>query len=315
MFLPKNEFSNQREINTSILRYEFDIKEGQRINVNVYPDTTCWLKDHQYTYNEPMLTNNYSHPAFDNHPVVGINYHQAKAYCHWLEKQINYKYRNTPYEFKVDLPTAYQWQWMAWNEEGKRNKNIIDKDWNPDLMMTYKDDNAAVRKARRPNDYIEGNFVNDGSLYTHSVNAELGNPRKTGIFRRNKKKFNQGNIFQNIDVNGVAGIGGNVSEWMRENYTDNWKVAFERYIKYLEQDKSMPDIVKQIALYYNEQHAKDGDENTKGQLVYGANWLDERYNIQTGKNKAGIFAKTFIARNESYSTLGFRYVIEIIMRE
>lgn len=312
--IDSNRFSISKAMKSEMLIYNYKSKNGELNSVKVYPDTNSWVNDYPLAYNEPMLHYYFSHPSYDNFPVVGITYHQAKAYCHWLEKQINFKYRDSPYEFNVDLPTAYQWHWMAWNEAGKRNKNIVDEDWNADLMMKYKEDDAAVRKARRPNDYIQGNFYNDGSLYTHPVYSSLGNPQRRGIFRRAKRNTLKGDYIQNIDVNGIAGMGGNVSEWMRENYTDNWKIAFERYINYLEQDKSTPDVVKQIALYYNEKHAKDGDENTKGQLVYGANWLDERYNVQTGKNKAGIFAKTFVARNQAYSTLGFRYVIEVSLK-
>ncbi|MDD5509038.1 MAG: SUMF1/EgtB/PvdO family nonheme iron enzyme, partial [Bacteroidales bacterium] len=38
--------------------------------INIYPDTLVWIKDYAYSYNEAATQRYFSHPAYDNYPVV-----------------------------------------------------------------------------------------------------------------------------------------------------------------------------------------------------------------------------------------------------
>ena len=49
--------------------------------IEIYPDTTVWIKDFIYSYNEPMHNEYFSHPAFQDYPVVGISWLQAVAFA------------------------------------------------------------------------------------------------------------------------------------------------------------------------------------------------------------------------------------------
>jgi len=70
-------------------------KKGERTDfiteqeVMVYPDTTVWIKDFNYSYNEPMHNDYFSHTAYDNYPVVGVTWGQAKAFANWRTKYLN----------------------------------------------------------------------------------------------------------------------------------------------------------------------------------------------------------------------------------
>ena len=48
--------------------------------LEIYPDTTVWIKDFNYSYNEPMHNDYFSHPAYQDYPVVGVSWKQAVAF-------------------------------------------------------------------------------------------------------------------------------------------------------------------------------------------------------------------------------------------
>ena len=79
--------------------------------VKVYPDTLCWLKDLTYAYNEPFVREYFSHIGYDNYPVVGVNWHQAQAFCNWRTQ-----YFNSNAGVRVQawrLPNEVEWEFAA----------------------------------------------------------------------------------------------------------------------------------------------------------------------------------------------------------
>lgn len=51
------------------------------------PDQTIWREE--LAYNEPYLQNYFTHPAFDQYPVVGVTWEQAMDYCAWRTDRVN----------------------------------------------------------------------------------------------------------------------------------------------------------------------------------------------------------------------------------
>jgi formylglycine-generating enzyme required for sulfatase activity len=56
--------------------------------INVYPDTLCWIADYAYSFNDPLTEKYFWHPAYDNYPVVGVNWRQARAFSVWRTNYI-----------------------------------------------------------------------------------------------------------------------------------------------------------------------------------------------------------------------------------
>lgn len=73
------------------------------------PDTTVWDE-----LNKAYTTHYYSHPAYNNYPVVGISYEQAVAYCKWRTDRVKQLFKpSDAKDFIYRLPTKAEWEKVA----------------------------------------------------------------------------------------------------------------------------------------------------------------------------------------------------------
>jgi formylglycine-generating enzyme required for sulfatase activity len=59
-----------------------------------------------YLWDEPAWT-------LDNHPVVGVTWYEAEAFCNWLNEQLHWP------PGMIRLPTEAEWEWAARGPEGR----------------------------------------------------------------------------------------------------------------------------------------------------------------------------------------------------
>ncbi|MFA5540421.1 MAG: SUMF1/EgtB/PvdO family nonheme iron enzyme [Bacteroidales bacterium] len=83
--------------------------------INVYPDTLCWVHDYAYSYNDNLTRSYFSHVVYDNYPVVGVTYRQAKAFSVWRTLMMNNYLEANSYSRMEDfrLPTEAEWEYAA----------------------------------------------------------------------------------------------------------------------------------------------------------------------------------------------------------
>lgn len=153
--------------NAGKARSKFIVKK----DVPIYPDTLCWIRDFAYSYNEPMTKRYFSHPAFGNYPVVGVNWKQATAFCEWrthfLNAFLDSKKRTQESDFR--LPTEAQWEYAS---RGGRSQSMFP--WGNYYLRNKKGCLMANFKPGR------GNYPEDGGFYT--VRADAYWPNDFGLY-------------------------------------------------------------------------------------------------------------------------------------
>ena len=86
-------------------------------SLNIYPDETCWSTDLTNASVDMYVENYFKAPPFDDYPVVGVNWMQARAYAYWRTLTAT-TYYNMPdymkyYSFSYNLPSEAQWIYAA----------------------------------------------------------------------------------------------------------------------------------------------------------------------------------------------------------
>lgn len=201
-FAGADAFKGIQELDTRKFVYEWEWKDWQlaahskgikRSNIihkektNVYPDTLCWIRDFTYSYNEPLTRNYFSHPAFDDYPVVGINWNQARAFCYWRTLLWNsYKAEDEPNSEEFRLPLESEWEWAS-----RGGNEIAMYPWGSYYLRNAKGCLLANFKPGR------GNYPEDGGM--HTVKADAYFPNEYGLYN----------------------MSGNVAEWTETAYRDN----------------------------------------------------------------------------------------------
>lgn len=193
-------YNGQRMKDVSKFKYSFktlDIdaaarSRGDRTNyienfeVEVYPDTTVWIKDFNYSYNEPMHNDYFNHTAYDNYPVVGVDWNQARAFCDWRTQYLN-NFRRSRKDLALAndfrLPSEAEWEYAA--------RGGLESGTYPWGGPYAKDDRACFLANFKP---LRGDYAADEVLYT--AEADSYKPNGFGLFN----------------------MSGNVSEWVNTSY-------------------------------------------------------------------------------------------------
>ena len=234
MYLPDHErFYSRRQIDSRKLNFVYETQaikdaarkvnrsQGQKdrsvyideVELNIYPDTLVWTHDYAYSYNDPWTRNYFHHPAFDDYPVVGVNWKQAVAFSKWRTMILD-EYlldRDEPLHDEFRLPTESEWEYAA-----RGGLDLSPYPWGGPYTTNDKGCFLANFKPRR------GNYTADGGIRT--VKVASYNPNNYGLYD----------------------MAGNVSEWTDNAYDESaFSFAHDMNMDFkYDAEESDPNILK-----------------------------------------------------------------------
>lgn len=94
----------------------------KRTAVNVCPDTLAWQKELSKAYGITPKGAYFSNPIYNDNPVVGVSYLQAKAYCDWRSKELEKQWNLAGYKgfgFEFRLPTKMELKYILHSQESE----------------------------------------------------------------------------------------------------------------------------------------------------------------------------------------------------
>ena len=239
MFLPEYErFYGRRELDTRKLDFEYfwiDFKDAARKGgpgaplrqrgmtdrsifikrdvINVYPDTLCWIHDFTYSFNEPMTNMYYWHPAYDEYPLVGVTWKQARAFSIWRTHLFNNFLQESGGVYVQDfrLPTESEWEYAA-----RGGLDLSPYPWGGPYIRNSRGCFLANFKPLR------GNYIDDGGF--HTVPVLSYSPNDYGLYC----------------------MAGNVAEWTSNAYDESaYDFAHDLNMDYVyEAKENDPPVLK-----------------------------------------------------------------------
>jgi len=209
LYLPESErYYRRKEFDSRKMNFEYywiDLQEAaQRANreqgktdrsvfikkdvINIYPDTLAWIHDFAYSFNDPITNMYFWHPSYDDYPVVGVNWKQARAFSIWRTQLFNSYLMENGETFVQDfrLPTESEWEYAA-----RGGFDLSPYPWGGPYIRNSRGCFLGNFKPMR------GNYMDDGGFYAVKVTSYW--PNEYGLYN----------------------MAGNVSEWTSNAYDES----------------------------------------------------------------------------------------------
>lgn len=221
---------------------------------NALPDEKVWYDE--LSYNDPLVETYFRHPAYDNYPVVGVNWEQVQDYCKWRTDRVNEMIliekgilNPTPDQKDADVFTTDTY--LAGQYEGNVRKNLPDIRTGEERSVKY-EDGIMVPSFRLPteaeweyaalalignHDNPQDEIISERKIYPWKGKSaryqkrDKSQGRMLANFKRGRGDYmgTAGNLNDNASTTapvtafipndfGLFNMAGNVSEWVEDVY-------------------------------------------------------------------------------------------------
>ncbi|MBM3185468.1 MAG: SUMF1/EgtB/PvdO family nonheme iron enzyme [Bacteroidetes bacterium] len=318
--------------NTNQLIYNYSvtindsIKNAVSIQAAIYPDTLCWLREYDLK-NKKGIINYLSDTKYNDYPVVGVTWNQAKAYCQWRSDRVNENillreriiekksyyfttesYLNTESTYngrKVKkeegillpnfrLPTNAEWQFAAVYLDDSSNVNHY-YPWGSKEVRDKKGKfQANFGRILDQNGLIIKMQAEDGFLFTAPVGSYK--PNQTGLndmagnvseWVEDFFKLNEDFLFKDLDSNTAFRAAYKILRYSQ--YMDSTKQFYRNLI-----EEYINERIKFETIYFN---------NSPVKMVKGGSWADASLYLMPGVD-------TFYNEDSASARIGFRVAMD-----
>ena len=212
-----------------------------------YPDTMVFVRDFAHHFGDPLMEFYWSHPAFDDYPVVGVDWEAANFFCAWRTAYLNDYRVNVLNDFPMPnfrLPTEAEWEYAA-----RGGRDLAKYPWGNPYIRNAKGCMLANFKPGR------GNYYDDGFAYTSPIQAYFANDY------------------------GIYDMSGNVSEWVLDDFNEAAvATVWDLNPKYID---PRADTRNQGETLSDSKNMFDPNYNAR-KVIRGGSWKDVAYFLETG---------------------------------
>ncbi len=118
-------------------------KSYPQVWLDALPDTLVWREE--LSFNEPLVETYLRHPSYDDYPVVGVNWLQAREFCTWRSSAVNEQLLvergvlNSNTLEQQDSESFNTKAYLSGQYEGSVNKNLENKATGGERAVRFED--------------------------------------------------------------------------------------------------------------------------------------------------------------------------------
>lgn len=141
------------------------------------PDTLVWRRP--MAYNEPYVQYYFRHPAYNDYPIVGVNWLQANDYCQWRTDRVNENILIMegildPDPNQIGEENFHTEAYLAGQYEGLVRENLPSLDPNKEFRRVQLEDGLLLPKYRLPSE----------AEWEYAALALIGNTFEERVYER-----------------------------------------------------------------------------------------------------------------------------------